>query len=342
MNSSLYRLWLTRTQQFFREPSAVFWTFVFPILLIVALGLAFRNRPPEPARAAIEAGAGAEELRHALEASSSVKALVLPADEARTALRVGRVDLLVRPGSPLTYEFDPLRPESRLARLEVDQAVQRAAGRADPVAVQEEKVTEPGSRYVDFLVPGLIGVDIMSSGMWGVGYVIVDDRQKKLLKRMLATPMRRTEFLLSFVLMRLTFLFLEVPVLLLFARLVYDVPLRGSLFLVGLISVAGALAFTGIGLLLAARAQNTQTVNGLINLVQMPMFLLSGVFFSAARFPDVMQPVVKLMPLTAVNDALRAVMNEGAGLAAVGPRVVYLVVLALGTFALALRLFRWS
>lgn len=342
MNSSLFRLWLTRSQQFFREPSAVFWTFVFPILLTIALGLAFRNRPPEPARVAIEAGPGADRLLRALAAAPGVKATVLPPEEARTALRVGRVDLVVRAGDPVTYEFDPMRPESRLARLEVDQAVQRAAGRADPVAVAEHPVTEPGARYVDFLVPGLIGVDIMSSGMWGVGYVIVDDRQKKLLKRMLATPMRRGEFLLSFVLLRLTFLFLKVPVLLLFARLVYDVPLRGSLGLVALISVAGALAFTGIGLLLAARAQNTQTVNGLINLVQMPMYLLSGVFFSASRFPEVMQPVVKLLPLSALNDALRAVMNEGAGLSAVGPQVVYLTAVALVTFALALRFFRWS
>ncbi|MHB8879454.1 MAG: ABC transporter permease [Myxococcaceae bacterium] len=342
MNRSLVRLWITRMQQFFREPSAVFWTFGFPILLTIGLGLAFRNRPPEPVNAAVEDGPGAEVLRAQLALSPGVKASLLPADEAFTALSVGRVDLVVRPGTPVTYRFDPTRPESRMARLEVDGALQRAAGRGDKVATSDQHVTERGARYVDFLIPGLIGLTIMSSGMWGVAYIVVEERQKKLLKRMLATPMRRSEFLLSFVFLRLTFLALEVPVLLGFARLAYDIPLRGSLALVALIAVAGALAFTGVGMLLAARAKNTQTVNGLINLIQMPMLLLSGVFFSAARFPEVMQPIVKLLPLTALIDALRSVMNEGAGLMAVGPQVGYLLALAFVTFALALKLFRWT
>ncbi len=342
MTSSLALLTLARLRMFFREPSALFWTFGFPILLTVALGIAFRSRPPEPVEVAVEQGPGGEEARSALSTSADVRAVLLPEAQARAALRVGRVQLVVRPGSPPVYEYDPMRPQSRLARALVDDALQRAAGRADPLAPRDAIVAEPGSRYVDFLVPGLIGLNLMSSGMWGIGWAIVETRQKKLLKRMLATPMRRGEFLFSFVLMRMVFLLMEVPVLVAFGNLAFGVPVRGSLATLGAVALSGSLAFAGLGLLVASRARNTQTVNGLINVVMMPMFLLSGVFFSSAHFPALMQPLVQALPLTALNDALRAVMNEGAGALAVAPQVGYLAAFAAVAFGAALRLFRWS
>jgi ABC-type multidrug transport system permease subunit len=340
--SPLYLLTLARIRLFFREPSSVFWSFGFPIVLSVALGIAFRNRPPEPVRAAIEAGPGAQELAQALQANPDVRAAVMAPEDARTALRVGKVSIVVAPGSPRSYEFDPARPESRLARALVDDVLQRAQGRTDPVPVKDHAVTEIGSRYIDFLVPGLLGVNIMSAGMWGIGYVIVETRTRKLLKRMVATPMRRSHFLLSFVLMRLVFLLLEVPVLLGFAWLAFGVTVRGSLLLLSALTLLGALAFSGIGLLVASRAQNTQTVGGLINVVMMPMFIGSGVFFSAENFPSVVQPLIKALPLTALNDSMRAVINEGASMAAVLPQVGVMAFFALVSFGLALKWFRWS
>ena len=329
---SIVELTLTRIRLFFREPSAVFWTFGFPILLSIALGVAFRNRPPGPVSVAVEEGDGAADVAAVLARDGQIRVRRLDPRAAGDALRVGRVALVVRAGPPRTYAFDPTRPESRLARFVVDDAIQGAAGRADLVPVREARVTEPGSRYIDFLVPGLIGLNIMSSGMWGIAWVIVETRQKKLLKRLVATPMRRGEFLLSFVFLRMLFLLLELPVLLGFAWLAFGVGVRGSLALLVALALLGALAFSGLGLLVASRAQNSQTASGLINLVMMPMFILSGVFFSAANFPDAIQPAIRALPLTALNDAMRAVMNEGATLAAVAPQ-------ALG---LALRLFRWS
>ena len=339
--SSLWQLTLARLRLFFREPSAVFWTFGFPILLSIALGIAFRNRPPEPVTAAVQAGPGAEAVAAVLSRDPQVRARVLGEAEARAALRVGRVAIVVVAGPPRTYAFDPSRPESRLARAVVDDALQRAAGRVDPTPVTETRLVEPGSRYIDFLIPGLIGVNVMSSGMWGIAYVIVETRQKKLLKRLLATPMRRGEFLLSFVFLRMLFLLLELPVLLGFAWLVFGVVMRGSLPLFVALAFLGALAFSGLGLLVAARAQNTQTASGLINLVMMPMFICSGVFFSAANFPDAVQPIIKALPLTALNDALRAVMNEGAGVGAVVGPGALLVGVAGVSFGVALWGFRW-
>jgi ABC-type multidrug transport system permease subunit len=340
--SPLVQLSLARLRSFYREPEAVFWSFGFPILLTIALGIAFRAKPPDPVRAAVVAGPGAEAARAALAAGDGVEALVLPADEARRALRGGQVAIVVEPGPPPTYRLDPTSPDSRLARAVVDDRLQAAAGRRDAFAPRVERFSEPGARYVDFLVPGLLGMNVMSSGLWGVGWVIVEDRQKKLLKRMVATPMRRGEYLLAFLAMRMLFLVVEVPILLGFARLAFGTPLRGRLVDLAAFLALGALAFAGLGLLVGSRARNSQTVSGLINLVMMPMFVLSGVFFSARHFPDALQPLIRALPLTALNDGLRAIMNDGAGLAALAPQLLVLAVVAAASYGLALRVFRWS
>lgn len=329
----LIELTLTRLRIFFREPGAVFWTFGFPLVLAIALGIAFRNRPAEPVNIAVESS----DLQTALQRAAGLRVQLLDDAAARAALRTGKVELVIEPGPPIAFRYDPTRPESRLARALADAAL-HPRGKPDTV---DAPVTEPGSRYIDFLIPGLIGMNIMSGSMWGIGYVVVEMRTRKLLKRLMATPMSRGQFLWSFVLMRAAFFFLELPLLLLFGWFVFGVGVAGSLALVVALSLLGALAFAGLGLLVAARAQNTQTVSGLINLVMLPMFIASGVFFSTARFPEVFQPFLRALPLTALNDSLRAVMIEGAGARAVAGEAALLAAVGAVSFALALRLFRW-
>jgi len=338
----LWLLTLARVRLFYREPSTLFWTFVFPVLLTVALGLAFRTKPPDPIAVGVVSGAGAEAARAALSRRADVKVEVLGAEAARAALRSGRVALVVEPDMPPVLRFDPTRPESRVAQAVVDDLLERAAGRRDLLAPRVEPVTEPGSRYIDFLIPGLFGMNIMSTGLWGIGWVIAELRLKKLLKRLAATPMKRWHFLASFAAVRLLFLAVEGPFLIGFGVLAFGTPFRGSPLVLALLAFLGAAAFSGIGLLIASRAQNQQTVGGLINLVLLPMMLLSGVFFPASNFPDAMQPLVKVLPLTALNDGMRAVLNEGAGLAAVAPQAAVLAVTSILAFGLALKLFRWS
>jgi len=291
---------------------------------------------------AIQVSTDAEVLREALSKNPAVHVLWLDAVRAHEALRVGQVSLVVGAQHPRTYEFDPTRPESRMARAIVDDALQRAEGRTDATPVTDKLVTQPGSRYIDFLIPGLLGFNLMSSGMWGVGFVLVEMRVRKLIKRLIATPMSRAHFLLSFVLVRGLFLLGELPLLLVFARLVFDVPIRGSLWLITALSVLGSLVFAGLGLLVGSRAQNTQTVAGLVNLVTLPMAICSGVFFSAARFPDAVQPVIKALPLTALIEGVRAVMINGSGPTAVAGHVGILLLWGALSFGIALRLFRWQ
>ncbi|HEY7515742.1 MAG TPA: ABC transporter permease [Vicinamibacteria bacterium] len=336
-------LCLARFREFYREPEVVFWGFVFPILLAVALGLAFRNRPPETLAVMVVEGEASASALRALGASPLLKTSAGSAAEAAQALRLGKVEVVVGAGtSGYEYRLDPSRPEALVARARVDDALQRAAGRRDPVPTREEAVTEPGGRYIDFLVPGIIGMNLMSAGMWGMGFVLVDMRIKKLLKRLLATPLRRADFLLAQMTTRTFLTFVEVSLVLLFARLAFRVPVRGSVGAVLFVGMVGALAFSGIGLLVGSRATRIESVTGLMNVVMVPMFIASGIFFSADRFPDALQPLVRALPLTALNDALRAVILEGATLASQSPRLLLLGAWGGLSFLLGLRLFRWS
>jgi ABC-2 type transport system permease protein len=341
----LVELTSTRVREFLREKEAVFWVFVFPVLMTFALGIAFRNTGPEKTFVAIEGTSDSRvnEMASVLSRSPDISATVMDPDQAAQALRSGKVSIVVKPqNDSFEYRFDPTRPESRAARLLVDDVLQRGSGRADVVTVAEAKVTEPGARYVDFLVPGLIGMNMMGSGLWGLGFTIVIARSRKILKRFAATPMRRSHYLLSFMLSRLGFLTLEVAAVIAFAWLAFDFTVRGSWLSVALITVLGGFSFSGIGLLVAARPTTIEGVSGLMNLIMLPMWLLSGTFFSSERFPDVLQPFIKALPLTALNTLLRSVMNEGATLSSNWLPIAVLLAWFGVSFVVALKIFKWQ
>ncbi len=337
----LVQLTLASIRGFYREPEALFWVFGFPIVLAFALGIAFKNRGPEELRVAVARGAGDSVAAGTLDAAPGLAAVVLDSAAARAELRTGRVALVVVPGNPMVYRYDSTRTESRLARLKVDEALQQARGRVDPVRVLDDRVTETGSRYIDFLIPGLLGMNLMGSGLWGVGFSVVQARTKGLLKRFLATPMKKSDYLLSYMLSRLAFLVLEVGTLVGFGWWMFDVGVRGSLGALASLTVVGAFSFAGLGLLVASRAKTVEAVSGLMNLVMLPMWILSGTFFSYARFPEAMQPLVQALPLTALNDALRGVMIDGASLTGVATPLGVVVGWGVVSFTVALRIFRW-
>ena len=342
IRSPFVELTLARIRELVREPEAIFWVFVFPIVLAGVLGLAFRSRPAQPLPVAVVAGPHAEARRAVLADGADLEPRVLGETEAGQALGRGHVVLVVSADDTPTYRYDPTQPESRTARLAVDAALQRAAGRADAFAPHDAPVVEPGARYVDFLVPGLLGMNLMGTGMWGIGFSLVVARNGNLLKRVIAAPVRRSHLLGAQLASRLLFLLPEAGALLLFAYFVLGVPLRGSVLLLAFVSLVGALAFSGLGLLTAARPRTIEGVSGLMNFVMVPMWIFSGIFFSTERFPEAMQPFVQALPLTALNDALRAVMLEGSGAAGVMSEVALLAAWGAASFALALRVFRWQ
>jgi ABC transporter DrrB family efflux protein len=338
---ALKQLFLSRLREFYREPEAIFWVYCFPLLLAIGLGLAFSSREPEAPTVDVQEGSyQAEEVVETLK-KGKVKARIVARDEARKRLTTGETALLIVPEKrEVRYEYDETRPESVLARRWVESLLLRAD---DPRARRAvvDSVEESGNRYIDFLMPGLMGLNIMGGGLWGVGFVTVDMRVRKLLKRFLATPMRRSDFLLAILGARLIFMFPEMLVLVLAARFGFGVPLNGSLLALMIVIVVGAAAFAGIGLLVACRAEKTETISGLMNLVMLPMWLLSGTFFSAKRFPEWTQPFIQALPLTQLNDALREVMLKEGGLGDVLGPLAILAAWAVVTFTLGLKWFKW-
>lgn len=339
---------MARTRELLREPEAVFWVFLFPVVFALVLSIAFRSQPPQPIPVGILSGPTAESLRARLVESPELAVSAMTEAEARLALRSGKVALVVLAAEPLELWLDPNRSEAREARfavelalLPVDAAGSAGAGarRAPPL---ERHSQDLGSRYIDFFVPGLLGMNLMGTGMWAVGFALVQQRSGGLLKRFVASPMRRWHFLAAQIVSRLGFLAAEATVLLGFAHYLLDVPVRGALVVLAGVAVLGAMTFVGLGLLIASRPKTIEGVSGLMNLVMVPMWACSGIFFSTERFPAAAQPFVQALPLTALNDALRGVMLDGAGVVALAPELAILALWATLSFALALRLFRWQ
>ena len=326
----------TRTKEFLRETEAMFWVFGFPLILALALGFAFREKQPDRVPVAVVAGPHAQQRLAALQKSPSLQPRVLSERDARDALRRGKVSVLIEGTETIVYRFDATRPDSQTARRDADDALQTAAGR------HEERVHEQGARYIDFLIPGLLGMNLMGTGMWGMGFTIANARMRKLLKRLVATPMRKTDYLLAQFLSRLIWLSIEVTVLVAFGWLVFGVRVNGSLALLALLSIVGGFAFSGLGLLTASRAKTIEAVSGLMNLIMMPMWLCSGVFFSYERFPDSVKPLIRLLPLTLLNDALRAVINDAAGFSQIALQLLFLAIWGVVTFVIGVKIFRWQ
>jgi ABC-2 type transport system permease protein len=342
-----YRLLLAaRLKEMYREPEVIFWVFIFPVLLALGLGIAFRNKPADVSRVVVVEGsetARVMDLLHQPVVAGAVHTDLLPAAEALNQFRLGKYDLVVTPrNGGFEYLYDPARPESVLARSVTDDALQIAAGRKDRIPTAAHISSEPGARYIDFLIPGLLGMNLMNSGMWGIGFALVDLRQRKLLKRFVASPMRRGDFLLALASSRLILMLIELVLLLGFGTLVFHMHVAGSWPAILVISTVGALSFGGIGLLTASRAQKIETVSGLINLVMMPMWILSGVFFSYERFPAILHPLIQALPLTALNDALRAAILEGAPITHQAGRLIVMCLWGIISYLLALRWFRWT
>jgi ABC-2 type transport system permease protein len=338
----LLELIKARLREFVREPGYVFWVFGFPILMAVGLGLAFRDKAPEPPRIGVTGEPSNPTVQALLKSKQLLSERFEPAAGER-ALARSKVDVLVDvTGREPVLHYDKMQERAVLARFTVRDVLERAAGRRDTVSLSEREVTRRGSRYVDFLMPGLIGLNLMGSSMWGIGFNLVMARKRRLLRRYAVTPMRRSHFLFSYFASRSIFLVAELSVLVIFARWVFGTQVQGNVLSFALVAIFGAAAFAAISLIIGARVESSEVANGWMNVVQLPMWILSGAFFSYERFPHWLQLPIRLLPLTALNDALRAICNEGRGLTSLGFEFTVLAAWSLLGFGVALRSFRWQ
>lgn len=342
MNSALWQLVLMRLRMWRREPEGLFWMFLFPLLTTAVLGVAFRNQEPEPIPVAIIQGEGSEALRTRVATSTQLAVQILPEAEARIALRKGNVAALLVAGPELRLIQDSGKEGSVAAALLVRDALDRSSGGAGLPEISTKAVTEPGSRFVDFLVPGMLGFSLLNTSLSELAFVLAQMRSSRLLKRFAATPLRTQTLLGAFLLVRGLMALVEVLFYCVMARFLFGVPMQGSYPTFMLVALVGAASFTGLSLLVAGRAKSAESVSGLSSLISFPMVFLSGVFFSSDRFPEWIQPALSLLPLSALNDALRGVMLDGMGIAAVAGELGILAVWGVVTFVGALRLFRWQ
>lgn len=335
-----------RLREFIRRPEAIFWVYFFPVLMVVVLGIAFRNKPVESFDVDVIKGPMADSIIEYLNSDTRIKPKIVSEEESFDRLRTSKTTLMIAARNSsldeVEYQYDPVRPGSLAARNLVDRRLQEAMGRQDVITSNDVEFNEPGNSYVDFLVPGLLAMGLMGGGLWGVGFAIVDMRIRKLLKRFMATPMRRSHFLLAMMTSRLVFMIPQIVILLLFSYILFGVEIHGNWLSILLVVILGAIEFAAIGLLVASRAKTLETASGLMNLVMLPMWTLSGIFFSYERFPEIVQPMIKLLPLTPVIDALRALMMDGKSILTLGPEIVVISIWCVVPFVVALAIFRWT
>jgi len=369
--NQLYHLVAAHSREVSRQPAVLFWGIIFPILIALGLGVAF-TRKTETVRnvAVIEQvtnGPGISAIDRFLEERTTRTSsgetdprayrLTLNNEKlgdttfvftrtdwptAMIQLKRGRVAVVMdaEEDGTVVYHFDPMNPDAQLTYLKLSRL---AGGEAPPGTTGQDvaPLTLAGTRYIDFLIPGLISMGIMMSCMWGLGYGMIDKRAKKLLRRMVATPMKKSYFLIAQMSVRIGMNFVESGLLFLAALLIFDISIQGSIPALLLVFLAGNIAFGGLAILTASHTANTEVGNGLINAVVMPMTVLSGIFFSYQNFPDWSIPIIQVFPLTLLADGLRSVFIEGAGIADIAIPATAMLGMGVVFFAAGLKVFKW-
>ena len=360
MKYPLIQLLKAHFKEYLREPGALFWSFGFPILMALGLGLAFSGDKQIINDVAIVPKYGQNDTVFNIlvnknnEYSDTIiektfnsgynkttyKFYITSWQEARIKLKRGIVSVIVTENNNiLTYHSDPLNPKSELINIQLEQYFK--TGHLHYFEGKLEKIDTKGLRYIDFLIPGLMGLSIMMSVMWGISYTLIEKRSKKLLRRMVATPMRKYHFFIAQWLSRILLTFFEAAVLLGFSYYFFQIEIQGSIIALILLIITGNFCFFGIAILISSRTSNTQLGNGLISFITTPMMILSGIFFSYQNFPDWAISFIKVMPLTRLVDEMRSVINEGAGFIQSVDGILILSISGIIFFLAGMKIYKW-
>jgi ABC-type multidrug transport system permease subunit len=363
-NNQLYRLSIAQFLETIREPEVLFWGMLFPVLISIGLGLAFTQQSELKFQVLV-----VEE--HPRELDSLLYMYAQPVSKngkdvhiwkvsdnilgnteftfvhsdwpsAIVSLKRGEADVIVSDSlGKVSYHFDPHSSQAQLVYMKLSSLIQAPVMATDTPQAPVEPLTLKGVRYIDFLVPGLIAFGIMSSIMWGISYTIIERRSQKLLRRMVATPMKKSNFLIALMFVRILMNVVEALILFFFAWLLFDIHIQGNVGALLVLFLAGNLAFTGIGVLVSSRTSKTEVGTGWINAVTMPMMLLSGIFFSYHNFPQWSIGLIKLLPLTALTDGIRCIFNEGGGWMEILSPSIALSIFGVICFIGGMRMFKW-
>jgi len=374
-NSQLYHLIMANIKELIREPGVLFWGIVFPILMSLGLGVAFTKKKDvittiavigqnhvihHPADTTSVLLSFLQDNRATLERNTQGfvgRRLTIPDDKlgnttfiflamdwqkAMALLKRGNLNIVLdEKKGRVQYHFDPMNPDAQLTYLKLSKLFNASGPVVQGANTEINPLTVSGTRYIDFLVPGLIAMGVMMSCMWGVSYAIIERRSKKLLRRMVATPMKRSNFLIALIAVRMLMNFVEAGLLFLFAWLAFNITIQGSVTALLVLFIAGNVAFAGIAIFIASHTAKTEIGNGLINALSMPMMVLSGIFFSYHNFPEWSIPVIQKFPLTMMADGMRSAFIEGAGFAELTVPIIVLSAIGVIFFTAGMRIFKW-
>jgi ABC-2 type transport system permease protein len=363
-NNQLFHLILAQFKETIREPAVLFWGIIFPILMSLGLGVAFTNKSDVIHNLAIVGPVprSLDSLLHehsetSKKGSETIEKITMPNSkignsififhqmsrkDAMVQLKRGQINLILQQeNGDLRYNFDPLNPEAQLAYYKLSNLINNHKLLNQESQRNIEPLTVKGTRYIDFLVPGLIALGIISSSMWGIGYSIIERRSKKLLRRMVATPMKKSNFLIAIMTVRLMMNLVEASLLFLFTWLTFGITIQGNIMALFTVFIAGNIAFAGIAVFISSHTAKTEVGNGLINVVTMPMMVLSGIFFSYHNFPEWSISLIQVLPLTMMADGIRSIFNEGAGWAEVSLPTLIMFMTGVLFFGAGLKIFKW-
>jgi ABC-2 type transport system permease protein len=332
MMRRLLAVWHARNLEFIRDRGSLLFTLVLPLSIIVGVAVIFGG-PPRPLFTVGVLGGPAALVHNAFAHTRYVQFVpIANLQDGLHAVRHERIALLFAAGTPPHFWVNAHSPKGYI--------VERLLRAADPRAVRLA-VSGRQIRYVDWLFPGILALNMMFSCLFGVGYVVLRYRQSGFLKRLHATPLTAFEFLGAQVLSRLTIILLISTVLYAAVGAIIHFHAAGNLALLLLVALLGALAMIALGLTVSARLASEELVNGLLNVLTWPMVMLSGVWFSLAGAPRWLRWIADALPLTQLLRAARAVMLYGAGIGAIAPQLVYLAVVTLVFLAIGAYSFKW-
>jgi ABC-type multidrug transport system permease subunit len=334
----IYAIFVSRNREFLRDRSSLAWNLLLPVGLVFGLSFAFDGQRDEYTVGVLQQEAEIDSTSHPFLETQYIR--FVPYDDIDEALRKverHQLDLLIDTGQPTRYWINPTAPKGYFIEFALLQA-----SAPIPNSVIKEQIEGEPVRYADWILPGILGMNMMFSCMFGVGYVVVRYRKNGFLKRLRATPLTSFEFITAQVASRMVLIMIITSFVYVGTHLLLDTRMEGSYFTLFLVGLVGAISMVSLGLIVSARVTSEELAGGLLNLINLPMMMLSGVWFSLEGTGETMRSISRVFPLTHVLESARAVILDGATFSDVAPGLAALVIMSAVFLGIGAAIFRWE